>query len=663
MDWLNTFGDNLSRQIEWLFAERPRYQYEPLPHGRWFRLLRLLPGQPSDPIECELVMYEFKTAPSYEPISYRLGDATLSEEIVCDGKGLSITHSLLTALHRLRYTNQIRLVWADGICINQKDRNEQGYRVDFMPEIYAGGCCTLIWMGEEIKHPGCVPKGYRYDCAEVALNIMKRFNTYVLEQLGDIDPSDTRSIWDRLHKIQPVPPNHELYTNPERWKCVETFFRRGWLKRIWALQEVGFSRRARAYCGRMETEFSEITLFAILFSHLEYIVKVDLYIYTRWVRNPFFALWGSLDLRESWIESTPLLQALTKWGQEITPKDRISHVIQVLELGRAYSAPDPRDHVYALLGQPVVSELFKDDFGPRSMFFEQITAEELCWHIALRLCLAPESLPGSQLNFLGSVENNEKDLHATFPSWIPKWHKKYDFMKKPRLKPLSSEMVEEVVIYFSYADKSRLHVAALMPDSFSISYASGKLTDHGFTTNTENAIEHLWHRLSENMTAEQSQSVEIWMRFSFALINGQYRGAENFLADFLEFCRQYCSSDFHQRAHDVLSCDHPEHQLEGLDASSERFKSHIMDQCLNQKFFITRNGMLGIGPELLQGGDIVAYPFGCQFPLILRSYGLPSQYRIVGNCDVYDLLEDINECLALKGFRDGSIQKREIVLV
>jgi hypothetical protein len=411
----------------------------------------------------------------------------------------------------------------------------------------------------------------------------------------------------------------------------------------------------------METEFNDIALFAILFYDMEYMVKSDLHIYTDWVRNPFFMLWGSFGLKESWTESTPLLRALTRWGQEITPKDRISHVIQILELGRTFSATDPRDHAYALLGQPVIYEIFKDTFGPRSMYFEQITAEEVCWQIALRLCLAPESLPGSQLNFLGSVENNKEDLCASFPSWIPRWHKRYPSIKKPKLQPLSSEMAEEVVIYFSYADKSHLHVAGLMPDSFSISYVSGKLTDHGFTTNAENGIEHLWHRFSEILTAEQSQSMRFWAQFSSALVNGQYLGAENFLADFLEFCREYCSSEFHQRAAGILRCDHPEHQVEG--ASSQRFRYHIMGQCLNQKFFITRNGMFGIGPELLLEGDIVAYPFGCQFPLILRSNGLPSQYRIVGNCHVYNLLEDPDECLALNGFRDGSIQKREIVLV
>jgi hypothetical protein len=232
MDWLNKWARNIRRpKGRRLGPERPPYQYEPLPNGRWFRILRLLPGQPGDPIRCELDIFAFDDAPAYEPVSYAWGNTALSEEITCGGKQLFITRSLLKALRRFRYERDVRLIWVDAICINQKNKDEQGHQVGFMQEIYTGGSCTLIWLGEDRKHKGCIAG--RHDCANMAIHVMRSVNAYFHQQLGHVDVSDHETIWERIHEIKAFPKDHELASSSKLWRCVQHFFSRAWFTRLW----------------------------------------------------------------------------------------------------------------------------------------------------------------------------------------------------------------------------------------------------------------------------------------------------------------------------------------------------------------------------------------------------------------------------------------------
>ncbi|KAF2093294.1 HET-domain-containing protein, partial [Rhizodiscina lignyota] len=112
------------------------------------RLLRLLPGEFDDPVECQLITYELNKAPDYEPISYAWGDLTDTCEIICNRLPHFITINLFQALRRFRRM-QPRLLWADNICIDQKSNLEKNHQVAFMKEIYEHGYRTLVWLGEE----------------------------------------------------------------------------------------------------------------------------------------------------------------------------------------------------------------------------------------------------------------------------------------------------------------------------------------------------------------------------------------------------------------------------------------------------------------------------------------------------------------------------------
>lgn len=101
------------------------------------RLLHLLSGTSSDPLECSLEAVRPFVNPlrfteiltqgliHYEALSYVWGDPMKTEYLICNGKLLEINASLATALRALRRPDASRTLWADGICINQQDMDER----------------------------------------------------------------------------------------------------------------------------------------------------------------------------------------------------------------------------------------------------------------------------------------------------------------------------------------------------------------------------------------------------------------------------------------------------------------------------------------------------------------------------------------------------------
>jgi len=113
-----------------------------------FRLIHILPGEFSRPIECYLNHYTLDECPEYECLSYCWGLSTDKVPIVCNEATLHITPSLESALHYLRDENDPRTIWIDQIAINQEDIEERTQQVRIMRTIYENAVRTIAWLGE-----------------------------------------------------------------------------------------------------------------------------------------------------------------------------------------------------------------------------------------------------------------------------------------------------------------------------------------------------------------------------------------------------------------------------------------------------------------------------------------------------------------------------------
>ena len=80
-------------------------------------------------------------------LSYVWGDARQNGSIDIDERSLEITTSLEVALQHIRHENRVLRIWADGICINQRDIHDRDTQVAFMGPIYATARQTIIFLG------------------------------------------------------------------------------------------------------------------------------------------------------------------------------------------------------------------------------------------------------------------------------------------------------------------------------------------------------------------------------------------------------------------------------------------------------------------------------------------------------------------------------------
>ncbi|KAH7409538.1 heterokaryon incompatibility protein-domain-containing protein [Cadophora sp. MPI-SDFR-AT-0126] len=139
------------------------YSYHPLDQSnpKCIRLIELpsLEEARADPngdlhIKMRISSLDGPGTEPYEALSYCWGDVTDLRPIICDGKAILITDSLWWALGRLCLHGQKRLLWADALCINQRDLTEKSWQVRLMSEIYKNATCILAYLGEDFEDSG-----------------------------------------------------------------------------------------------------------------------------------------------------------------------------------------------------------------------------------------------------------------------------------------------------------------------------------------------------------------------------------------------------------------------------------------------------------------------------------------------------------------------------
>jgi hypothetical protein len=116
-----------------------RFEYQKLVCSRReIRLLELLPSshqlskfRPA----CRIFPTSLDNNLPFLALSYVWGDQTNKRIILVDKRPFRVTRNLFSAMIGLRETESI-IVWIDAICINQIDKEEKGWQVALMSDIY-----------------------------------------------------------------------------------------------------------------------------------------------------------------------------------------------------------------------------------------------------------------------------------------------------------------------------------------------------------------------------------------------------------------------------------------------------------------------------------------------------------------------------------------------
>jgi len=128
-----------------------KFPYRPINEPDSIRLIHLLPASSTeDEVQCELVhttlmdcadIYEHYTA-----LSYVWGNPFNTKRVWVDRTPVLVTHNLHSVLKDLRHQTRTLQIWADAICINQRDDEEKLKQISMTGRIYSLADHTVIYL-------------------------------------------------------------------------------------------------------------------------------------------------------------------------------------------------------------------------------------------------------------------------------------------------------------------------------------------------------------------------------------------------------------------------------------------------------------------------------------------------------------------------------------
>ncbi len=367
------------------------YEYEPLSHADSIRVLELAPASAGkDQLSCRLRPVQMGQAEdTYEAISYVWGTpADGYEPIVCDGKRLRVTANLADGLYALRDAERPRVLWADAICINQKDDEEKSAQVRQMDKIFRSARQVLIWLGKDLVF-----------CARDCFHLIQKttgFLAALLEKHSEVN-------------AMPLITASDISADWSQWEEVAILTKMHWFDRLWVIQEVSVAKKAVLIRGDEQMNYAHICELAV------------------WVasRADISALVGDINTGEicdSFRIAHSTYSFDTTWTKELPPalfsqqSSGTGDFLAVLALGRGKLVTLPVDRVYGFLGHPYAQKLVIPIDYRKS-------ADDVYFETACALLKDPAEAP--YLLFFAGYDwwehLPEFGERPRLPSWVPCW--------------------------------------------------------------------------------------------------------------------------------------------------------------------------------------------------------------------------------------------------
>jgi hypothetical protein len=193
------------------------YVYTSLKEPNEIRLLSLQPRSSGDKIRCTIKTARISDEPSYEALSYMWGGEDDQKLIAIDESDFFVRNNLWLALNQPRLESEVRVIWIDAICINQKNTTERNDQVMQMAAIYMHAERVIAWIGVE------------KDDSNIAMDFITK--TGHNDAFGVLFTGPLQDASDRQKA------------------AVDALFRRQYWNRLWIIQEIALSISALVQCG------------------------------------------------------------------------------------------------------------------------------------------------------------------------------------------------------------------------------------------------------------------------------------------------------------------------------------------------------------------------------------------------------------------------------
>lgn len=202
------------------------YEEVPLLSVDSIRILRVKPGSPGMPLDCELLTTSLQEQKNrYSALSYTWEREIASVPVRVNGHLFELRRNLVDFICTLRSPNRHIKVWADAICIDQQSPTERNHQVQLMSRIYSDAACTQSWLGHDM--PALASQ----------MKLMRK----------GLEPSDVHST-----RGQNMGSEHVLLAllNHRYWT------------RTWIIQEILLAKEVWVHCGNEALRWNDLVKMA-----------------------------------------------------------------------------------------------------------------------------------------------------------------------------------------------------------------------------------------------------------------------------------------------------------------------------------------------------------------------------------------------------------------
>jgi hypothetical protein len=593
------------------------------------RLLELLPGLKSQSLQCNLKVASLDDKPTYTALSYTWGEpirrtASLWSyrgifqymrqllwslqgvfwkfcwsrpiTIYVNGLPLVVSPNLVSALHYLRDSKKPLLLWADAVCINQKDPVEKGHQVKQMKNIYSGAETTCVWLGPSA------------DGSDSAMDF--------IASSSSVDLTDPNLVTEEI----PV-------------TALKALLARSWWRRIWILQEVHLSNHVTIRCGTKETDLEQFRNLARKEAALyKYLITAESGPHKagqqlRWtpifVKIPFFEIFQFWDFNRD-KEDTPLRvwMNLTNEFESSLLRDKVYGLLGISWLGNT-----PFQIDYSQESKPD-REVFKD-----SMIHFLRTEGDLGafqWaHLKHHIPGLPSWVPDpTAKHHPPNLKEGEGSADGDIQTWVRLSNGKLspEHLAMSRATPIFIENNEILVLQglpvgqIRFADRVPEHAFVRITDAdvHTVEKWERVLMQHEYdpySKTTGGKQEAFWRTLINNRTdlGVEDKIAPSNLEISFNLWMGRNPYSK-------------------ERVKQMNLLDN------GKGARMIReFNDDLRYGMQSRAFMITNKGLVGVGPAGTKKGDWVCVLRGGSLPLVLRPLG-KGYWNLIGECYVHGIM-------------------------
>jgi hypothetical protein len=484
-----------------------------------------------------------------------------------------------------------------------------------MARIYVCGVKVLIWLG----HADVVP-------VTAALGVLCQLaGNETAGSLPSLGPDTQDATNPPLSDAADNQPYYRLFNNERSHSVLLTpdevfnpcskhsrgllkllcpLFEAPWFQRVWVIQEYIMSASAEVFWGNASFRFDILGQAATR-------ILTDY--------QPLFAHYEASKGLDNCYNIYAMRQDLGK----------TKTFYQTLMLSKDRQATDPRDRIFALVGLPY-NDQFSEGFFPSAPDYNLSISE--VYHLTAKRLLVERD----EVDLLAYVQHDPQ-VHETWASWVPDWTcaRAGQTCTMGTDKKVSGYIPAVVSAPDCSMERHVVSIRGITVDTVHTLAADifdRKPSIKGYGFRKLSRLRRGWlHAMNAFINHYQTFFPDTTLAKSLTAGQGLNLNPLQDLADEKYFMAEY--NTFVQYTQDRAE------SYVDYSEGTNTFVNLVCNAVAGRRFFVTEQGMLGLGPRTMKEGDIIAVLFGGSVPFVLRPVKEGRHWRLVGDCYVHDIMD------------------------